>query len=56
MIRIGSDTDIGINRNSPDWLGMNSYPILLPGWPLVPSENFFLWPQSTHGAFPGADI
>ena len=31
MIRIGSDTDIGINRNSSDWLGMNSYPILSPG-------------------------
>ena len=28
MIRIGSDTDIGMNRNSSDWLGMNSYPIL----------------------------
>ena len=33
MIRIGSDTDIGMNRNSFDWLGMNSYPILLPGKP-----------------------
>ena len=31
MIRIGSDTDIGMNRNSSDWLGMNSYPILSPG-------------------------
>ena len=31
MIRIGSDTDIGMNRNSSDWLGMNSYPILFPG-------------------------
>ena len=31
MIRIGSDTDIGMDRNSSDWLGMNSYPILLPG-------------------------
>ena len=31
MIRVGSDTDIGINRNSSDWLGMNSYPILSPG-------------------------
>ena len=31
MIRIGSDTDIGLNRNSSDWLGMNSYPILSPG-------------------------
>ena len=26
MIRIGSDTDIGINRNSSDWLGMNFIP------------------------------
>ena len=31
MIRIDSDTDIGMNRNSSDWLGMNSYPILSPG-------------------------
>ena len=31
MIRIGSDTDIEMNRNSSDWLGMNSYPILSPG-------------------------
>ena len=31
MIRIGSDTDIGMNRNTSDWLGMNSYPILSPG-------------------------
>ena len=31
MIRIGPDTDIGINLNSSDWLGMNSYPILSPG-------------------------
>ena len=30
MIRIGSDTDIGMNRNSSDWLGMNSYPLLSP--------------------------
>ena len=30
-IRIGSDSDIGLNRNSSDWLGMNSYPILSPG-------------------------
>ena len=29
MIRIGSDTDIGMNRNSSDWLEMNSYPIPL---------------------------
>ena len=31
MIRIGSNADIGMNRNSSDWLGMNSYPILSPG-------------------------
>ena len=31
MIRIGSDTDIGMNRNSSDWLGMNFNPILSPG-------------------------
>ena len=31
MICIGSDTDIGMNRNSSDWLGMNSYPILSSG-------------------------
>ena len=31
MIRIGSDTDIGMNRNSTDWFGMNSYPILSAG-------------------------
>ena len=31
MIRIDSDTDIGMNQNSSDWLGMNSYPILSPG-------------------------
>ena len=30
MIRIDADTDIGINRNSSDWLGMNFYPILSP--------------------------
>ena len=32
MIRIGSDADIGMNRNSSDWLGMNSYLILSPGY------------------------
>ena len=32
MIHIGSDTDIGLNRNSSDTLGMNSYPIFPPGW------------------------
>ena len=31
MICIGSDTDIGMNRNSSDWFRMNSYPILSPG-------------------------
>ena len=30
MIRIGSNTDIGMNWNSSDCLGMNSYPILSP--------------------------
>ena len=30
LIRIGSDTDIGMIRNSSDWLGMNSYPNLSP--------------------------
>ena len=28
MIRISLDTDVGMNRNSSDSLGMNSYPIL----------------------------
>ena len=31
MIRIGSDTDIGMNRNISDWLGLNFIPILSPG-------------------------
>ena len=31
MIRIGLYTDIGMNRNISDWLGMNSYPILSSG-------------------------
>ena len=31
MICIGFDTDIGMNRNSSDWFGMNSYPLLSPG-------------------------
>ena len=31
MIRIGLDTDIGMNRNSSDWLEINSYPILSLG-------------------------
>ena len=32
MIRIGSDTDIGMIRNSSDRFGMNSYPKLSPGF------------------------
>ena len=48
MIRIGSDTDIGINRNSSDWLGMNSYPILSPGEKYVfLFENFFSLEEGT---------
>ena len=42
MIRIGSGTDIGMNRNSSDWLGMNSYPILSPGlvwWKTVKNKS-----------------
>ena len=31
IIRIGLDTDIGINRNRSDWLGMNSCSMLSPG-------------------------
>ena len=31
MIRIGSGTDNGMNRNTSDWLAMNSYPMLAPG-------------------------
>ena len=31
MIRIGLDTEIGMYRNSSDWLGINFYPILSPG-------------------------
>ena len=31
MIRIGSNTDIGINRNSSDWFRMNSYPYVRQG-------------------------
>ena len=31
MIRIGSDIDMGMNRNSSDSLGMNFNPILSPG-------------------------
>ena len=32
IIRIGLDTDIRMNRNSSDWLGMNFNPILSPGF------------------------
>ena len=32
LIRIGSDTDIRMIQNSSDWLGMNSYPKLSPGY------------------------
>ena len=39
MIRIGSDTDIGMNRNSSAWLGMNFNPILLPGMLLKDTIN-----------------
>ena len=31
MFHIGSDTDFGMNWNSSDCLGMNSYPIISPG-------------------------
>ena len=31
MIQISSDTDIEMNRNNSDWLGMNPYAILSPG-------------------------
>ena len=31
MIRIGSDTEIELNRNNSDWLGINSYPKLSTG-------------------------
>ena len=33
FIRIGLDTEIGMIRNSSDWLGMNFYPKLSPGHP-----------------------
>ena len=39
MIHIGSDTDIGMNRNNFDWLGMNSYPILSPGDVIIVKIN-----------------
>ena len=31
VFRIGSDTNIGMNRNSSDWLGINFNPIFSPG-------------------------
>ena len=40
MIRIGSNTDIGMNRNSSNWPGMNSYPILFPGIPYYYCNKF----------------
>ena len=44
MIRIGSDTDIWMNRNSSNWLGMNFNPILFPGhwWGLRLYEIYYL--------------
>ena len=52
MFRFGSDTDVGMNRNSSDWLGMNSYPLLSPGkifdWinqNFVGSTKFLLYGQ-----------
>ena len=41
MIRIGSDTDIGMNRNSSNWLGMNFNPILSPGLCLMRDKTLF---------------
>ena len=35
MIRNGSDTDIGMSRNSAGWLGINFNPILSPGWMVI---------------------
>ena len=51
IIRIGSDTDIGMNRNSSDWLGMNSNPILSRGMFFsIPSKVFLtcLCIKKTH--------
>ena len=42
MIRIGSDTDIGMNRNSSDLLGMNFNPILSPGYVRGPVHGFLI--------------
>ena len=41
MIRNGSDTDIRMNWNNSDWLGMNFNPILSPG-----KQNFFRDPEN----------
>ena len=41
IIRIGSDTDIGMNRNSSYWLGMNFNPILSPG--MLPKFWISVW-------------
>ena len=54
MIRIGSDTDIGINRNSSDWFEINFNLILSPGivkepnvdqcfYILIIWESIFMW-------------
>ena len=47
LIRIGSDTDIGMIRNSSDWLGMNFYLKLSPGiaikFFIVLIKQFFQW-------------
>ena len=40
MIRIGSDTDIGMNRNSSNCLGMHSYSILLLGKLIFHKDDF----------------
>ena len=42
MIRIDSDTDIGMNRNSSDWLEINSYSILSPGITILKIAIFSL--------------
>ena len=49
LIRIDFYTDIGMIRNSSDWLGLNSYPKLSPGfgisfvekrWKINPSQSY----------------
>ena len=52
MIRIGSDTDIGMNKNSSDWLGMNFNPIISEskvGEIRIDSDWKFGWDQSEIG-------